>query len=246
MTRPHVCPRIHVHVNIFTSINLDLYLSYLYTPWFTSVITVFCGVLLLLAIASSGHDFPATRHAWVCLHAVLCFSLTHCHTQWRPPRDGVSRLTLCNFSEVYMFVALFELLHVCKGCRSRPSRDQHCRSRPSRDQYFTTASCTFSNVGGVLRGVPVAAAIIALMLASAALRDLPNCVHFVAFAVLQELAFRYLLHDILGPYSMPTMLASVFCAPSSSCLSFQSSFLFILWWSSCMLNRCFRRYSQVF
>jgi len=48
-----------------------------------------------------------------------------------------------------------------------------------------------------------------------------------------------------------TILVSFkFCAPSSSYLSFQLSFWFILWWSSslcvCMLNRCFRRYSQVF
>ena len=46
--------------------------------------------------------------------------------------------------------------------------------------------------------------------------------------------------------------ASIFCAPSSrsSCLSSQSSFWFILWWSSslcvCMLTRSFWRYSQVF
>ena len=53
-----------------------------------------------------------------------------------------------------------------------------------------------------------------------------------------------------GTSAGPSTLASVFCAPSSSCLSSQSSFWFILWWSSslcvCMLKRCFRRYSQVF
>jgi len=53
-----------------------------------------------------------------------------------------------------------------------------------------------------------------------------------------------------GRSAGPSTFASVFCAPLSSCLLFQSSFWLILWWSSsfcvCMLNRCFRRYSQVF
>jgi len=53
-----------------------------------------------------------------------------------------------------------------------------------------------------------------------------------------------------GRSAGPSTFASVFCAPSSSCLSFQSLFWFILWWSSslcvCMLNLCVRRYSHVF
>jgi len=63
-------------------------------------------------------------------------------------------------------------------------------------------------------------------------------------------AWRARLLPTEGKSIRPSTFASVFCAPSSSCLSSQSSFWFILWWSSslcvCMLNRCFRRYSQAF